>query len=248
MLASTDLILKHFGLDTTNRGIIIHFGGPLCAVSGVGASAASCVALARALNEKLQRNMSEDDINAAAFEGEKGYHGTPSGIDNTAATFGGLLKFQRSAIPNEKPIFETRKLIKPIRIVYASTGITSSTTKVVAEVASKKAADAAWYDALEHQYESVYERAEAAFGSGDWKQVGLLCNENHVLLQKLGVSCKELDDLVIAARNAGALGAKLAGTGQGGLMFAVCEDEKSQEQVLATLSKLAPQAWTTSFQ
>ena len=40
----------------------------------------------------------------------------------------------------------------------------------------------------------------------------------------------------------------MAGTGQGGLMFAVCDTEASQAQVLAALAKLAPQAWTTAFQ
>jgi mevalonate kinase len=32
-------------------------------------------------------------VNASAYEGEKGYHGTPSGIDNTSSTYGGVLKY-----------------------------------------------------------------------------------------------------------------------------------------------------------
>lgn len=121
MLKSCDLVLKCFDIDTNKHGVKITFGGELCCVSGVGASAASCVALARALNAKLGRNMNEHEINACAFEGEKGYHGTPSGIDNTCSTFGGLLKFQRSALPDGKPTFETLNLDKPVLLVYAST-------------------------------------------------------------------------------------------------------------------------------
>ena len=60
--------------------------------------------------------------------------------------------------------------------------------------------------------------------------------------------CKELDDLVLAARSAGALGAKMAGTGRGGLMFAVCgDDEALQDKVFSALSAVAPQVWKTSF-
>ena len=74
-------------------------------------------------------------VNAAGYEGEKGYHGTPSGIDNTAATFGGLLRFQRT---DDAPIFVKKRLRHPIRIVYASTGITASTSTVVGDVKAKK--------------------------------------------------------------------------------------------------------------
>ncbi len=44
---------------------------------------------------------------------------------------------------------------------------------------------------------------------------------NHAYLQKLGVSSPQLDSLVIAAHNAGALGAKLSGGGRGGNMIAL---------------------------
>jgi len=90
------IVLKHFNLDPMKRGIKIHFGGDLTAVSGIGASAAQVVALSRAIGVADQMNLSDEAVNAAGYEGEKGYHGTPSGIDNTAATYGGLLKFQRT--------------------------------------------------------------------------------------------------------------------------------------------------------
>jgi mevalonate kinase len=43
----------------------------------------------------------------------------------------------------------------------------------------------------------------------------------HTLLQQMGVSSPELDHLVAAARQAGALGAKLSGAGRGGNMIAL---------------------------
>ena len=65
------------------------------------------------------RELSEEQVNAAGYEGGKGYHGTPSGIDNTASTYGGVLRFQRT---NGAPVFQIKHLGEPVRIVYASTG------------------------------------------------------------------------------------------------------------------------------
>ena len=139
------LVLKHFKLDPAKRGIKLTFGGDLTCVSGIGASAAQAVSMARAIAAVESLDLSEEEINAAGYEGEKGYHGTPSGIDNTAATFGGVLKFCRT---DADPIFTMKSLPSAVRIVYASTGITSRTSKVVADVRAKKEADPAWFDAL----------------------------------------------------------------------------------------------------
>jgi mevalonate kinase len=50
-------------------------------------------------------------------------------------------------------------------------------------------------------------------------------DENHRLLQAIGVSCPTLDALVQAARQGGALGAKLSGAGRGGNMVALVTEE-----------------------
>ena len=242
-----DLVLNHFKIFGKGKKAKLTFGGTLCCASGIGASAAQVVALARAVKETMPEfaNLTEDEINAAGYEGEKGYHGTPSGIDNTAATFGGLLKFQRT---DGEPIFEKKAIKEPIRIVYASTGITSSTTQVVGDVRAKKEADEAWFDDLLTKYVALAEQGEKAIEDSDMEKLGELLNENHKLLQDLTVSCKELDDLVAAAREAGAIGAKMSGTGRGGLMLALTPTEESQNAVAEVLEKIAPQVWKTTFQ
>jgi mevalonate kinase len=238
------LVLKHFNLQ--DKGVKLTFGGDLCCVSGIGASAAQVVSLARAIKQTVPLDgLTEAEINAAGYEGEKGYHGTPSGIDNTAATFGGLLRFQRT---DGDPIFEKKKIKVPIRIVYASTGITASTTAVVGDVRAKKEKDPEWFDGLMKRYLALVEKGEKAMDEGDLTELGKLLDENHTLCQELTVSCKESDDLVEAARKAGAIGAKMSGTGRGGLMLALTPSEEVQTAVAEALEKLAPQVWKTSFQ
>jgi mevalonate kinase len=48
---------------------------------------------------------------------------------------------------------------------------------------------------------------------------------NHALLDALGVGHPALSRLVLAARTAGAFGAKMTGAGGGGCMVAVCPKE-----------------------
>ena len=60
--------------------------------------------------------------------------------------------------------------------------------------------------------------------------------KNHAYLQELTVSSPELDRLVEAARQAGALGAKLSGGGRGGNMITLVEPEKA-ETVAASLKE-----------
>jgi mevalonate kinase len=242
---ATELVLKHLGFDSAKRGVKITMGGDLCCVSGIGASASSCIAIARAVSTAMGQNLSEEEINGAGYEGEKGYHGTPSGIDNTSACYGGILKFQRT---EGDPTFEMQSLPQKCCIVYASTGITASTTEVVGDVRAKKEADPAWWDGLMDKYKSIVTEAETALQKGDWKRLGELCDKNHTLCQDLTVSCSELDELVDIARSAGAWGAKMSGTGRGGLMLAITPGEDLAKKVAAALEQKAPQVWMTTLQ
>ncbi|MCL5996335.1 MAG: hypothetical protein M1546_09800 [Chloroflexi bacterium] len=62
-------------------------------------------------------------------------------------------------------------------------------------------------------------------------------NDNHVLLQQLGVSCRELDHLCSVARAAGALGAKMSGGGRGGNMIALARDADHARQLREALQQ-----------
>ena len=79
-------VIKYLKIDIESQKLELTFAGNLIAASGVGASAAQCTSLARALNDTFSLNLDDEKINEAAYEGEKAYHGTPSGIDNTAST------------------------------------------------------------------------------------------------------------------------------------------------------------------
>eukprot|EP01060_Flectonema_neradi_P022677 TRINITY_DN3091_c0_g1_i3.p1 TRINITY_DN3091_c0_g1~~TRINITY_DN3091_c0_g1_i3.p1 ORF type:complete len:344 (+),score=70.93 TRINITY_DN3091_c0_g1_i3:55-1086(+) len=230
-----DLVINHLQLDLSQQGIEIVLGGPLVPTSGIGASASNVTALARALSHSFDLNLNNDEVNAAAYVGEGGYHGTPSGIDNTAATFGGLLSFRRT---KDGPKFS--KITTPAKgfLVVVSTGITASTTTVVGEVRSIRQSCPLMFEHMMTQYQQILDRSTKALAEGDWDTVGRLMNENHLLLKKLGLSIPELEKIIKAATASGAIGAKLSGTGRGGIAVALCSDAASQQHVAEELKKL----------
>ncbi len=63
--------------------------------------------------------------------------------------------------------------------------------------------------------------------AGNLEMLGNLMNQNHGLLQDLGVSHPMLDQLTEIAVSTGALGAKLSGAGGGGNMIALVNPEQS---------------------
>ena len=230
---SMERILKAAGIDLAKNPIKITLGGDLIAASGIGASAASCTAIARALSDEFNLGFSDERINEIAYEGEKGYHGTPSGIDNTAATYGGLIWFVRG----EPNVIERMEIAKPVEIVMGNTGLVADTAAAVKEVRERKEKYPKKYAKLFKEAEDLVHGARKALESYDLEAGGRLMDENHKLLQAIEVSCKELDFLVDLARGQGALGAKMTGGGLGGNMVALTPGSDLQERVARAIEK-----------
>ncbi len=234
-IESIERMLKSMNMST-ETAMNIWLGGDLPGFSGLGASAASSVAIARAIAQEFGLKFSDERINEIAYEAEKAYAGNPSGIDNTAATFGGLLWFKKN-MAGGPDTFEKISIQKPVEIIIASTGIVANTKAMVEGVAQRKKTNPQKYDPLFKQAETVALTGRKALLSFDLKKVGELMNENHNLLQEIGVSCKELDHLVDVARKQGALGAKLTGGGGGGCMTALTPGRELQEKVASAIEK-----------
>ncbi|OLS23238.1 MAG: Mevalonate kinase [Candidatus Heimdallarchaeota archaeon LC_3] len=238
-------VIDFMKIDTETQKLDIHFAGDLYAASGVGASAAQVASLARALNEEFKMGWNDEQINDAAYEGEKAYHGTPSGIDNAAATFGGLIWFERN-LSGGKNTIKSIESKKKIPLVIGNTGLTASTTEVVGDVKKIKEENSEEFDDYLIEYQKISEKAKKALEEGDVETIGKLMNLNHTLLQKITVSCKELDTLVDLARINGALGAKMTGTGRGGLAIAIAPNEETQDKIAKSFEENGFRAWKST--
>jgi mevalonate kinase len=190
--------------------------------SGLGSGAAVTVALTRVLASHFNHSMSDEQVNAFAYEIEKLHHGTPSGIDNTVVTYAQPVYFVK-----DQPI-EILHVGEPFTMVIADTGITAPTKQSVGDVRRLWVNDRSRWETIFDKIGEVSFTARRAIEAGKPELLGELMNENHTLLQRLTVSSPELDRLVEAARDTGALGAKLSGGGRGGNMIALVEPEKAE--------------------
>ena len=215
-------IAETIGID---ESLCVTLAGNLPVTSGgIGSSSAAAVAVTKAFNEYAQKHMTLEQINRCAFEGECCIHGTPSGIDNTAATYGGICMFQAGY---RLPL----NIVSPMYFVIADSGIASDTKIVISALQNFFARDAYNKQKILAQYKEIISASEQALQQEDLAVIGLLMNKNHALLQDMGISSESLDNMVTIARHAGALGAKMTGTGRGGIVIALAKDVRQQYHI-----------------
>ena len=209
------LASEYFGLSNPKGILAIRSDIPIA--GGLGSGAAVSAAAIRALASLFGREITNDELNRLIFEVEKIHHGTPSGIDNTVVVY-------------ERPVYyrkgnELRFLTvgQPCHFVIADTGRASMTREAVNLVRQGYDKQGSETEAIFQKISSVVVNALSALERGMHSQVGELMSENHLLLQQLGVSSNELDQLVDVSVTAGAMGAKLSGGGLGGNMIALVD-------------------------
>ena len=217
LLHLTELPAKTLQIETT-----------IPIASGLGSGAACSVAVIRAFFDEYQCDFNDAEVSAIAFEIEKYYHGSPSGLDNTTISFGKPVYFQKEMG------FEILQLGTKLNLIVADTGIQSVTSVVVQDVKTNYLKN--------HRYlkeiGQIAKKARPAIEKGNISEIGLLMNENHELLKKIDVSCYELDLAVETARKNGALGAKLTGAGRGGNFIALAENPSDMARIKESLKQI----------
>ena len=231
---SIDRILEVMNIDVKRNPIKITVEGTLLAGSGVGASAASCVSLARALNAEFNLGYPTEEINRVAWQGEFPYHGVASGVDNTASTYGGLLLFY---LKNGQQHFEKIKTPQSFEIVLANSGITANTAALDEFIEVQKKDNPELFGTRLKTIVSQGSDMKQALEAGDLETVGKIMTENHKLLIDMDMSHKTLDYLCKLALEKGALGAKVTGGGRGGYMVALTPGKELQEKVASAFDK-----------
>ncbi len=209
--------------------------------SGLGSGAAVTVAILRALSAHLEHPLSDEQVNQFAYEIEKLYHGTPSGIDNTVVTYARPVYFVRG-----QPL-QTFRAGAPFTLVIADTGIPAPTKESVGDVRKLWEADKTRWEKVFDQIGGIANQARDAIEKGNSKELGRLMDANHALLQELTVSSTELDRLTEVARRSGASGAKLSGGGRGGNLIALVEADKAAQVAGSLLSAGAKQTIITEI-
>jgi mevalonate kinase len=181
--------------------------------AGLGSSAAVTTAGIDAGTRELGVELSPEEIADRAYRAELDVQdGEASRADTFCSATGGAVRVEGD---------DCRAIEAPdLPFVIGFDGGAGDTGELVAGVRALREEYDFAADAVE-SIGDVVRSGEQALQAGDVEELGRLMNFNHGLLEALGVSSRSLDEMVWAARDAGAHGAKLTGAGGGGCVVAL---------------------------
>jgi len=203
-------VLREF--DAHDVGVRIRSSLP--ASAGLGSSAAIVVAAVMAVSSHQGCSLTLKEIASLSFRLERQVQdGLASPTDTALATYGGYLKISSEISPLDLP---------PLELLVGYTGVPHNTKSEVEKVQKLKKRYPDLFDHIFQAIGAISLRAIPLIKDQNGAEIGELMNINHGLLEAIGVSSRELDELVYACRGAGgALGAKITGAGGGGCMIAI---------------------------
>nr|POE82765.1 putative mevalonate kinase [Quercus suber] len=220
---------------------------------GLGSSASVSVCMAAALllqcralagpHPDQMTKESEDQlerINRWAFVGEMLIHGNPSGVDNTVATNGHAVLFQRPDYTKPPEVTILRDFPE-LPLLLIDTCQPKSTASEVAKVGALKAAHPRVAEGIFDAIDAIVRSAHDLVTHEDFdpksptniQHLGELMSVNHGLLTGLGVSHPKLERLRYLVDQAGVGWTKLTGAGGGG-----CAITLMKPQTAAALTQL----------
>ncbi|AYG01816.1 MULTISPECIES: mevalonate kinase [Lactococcus] len=209
---------------------------------GLGASASLATAITRAIYDFFDTELLEKDLIFYANFSENITHGKSSGID--VAT-----------VNSEHPLwFIKDEAIEPFElnlhgfIVIGDTGVHGFTSQAINIVREKLVEEKQVTQAYIDQLGDLAKASKSFLMTNKLSELGQVMNKAHSVLSSLGVSHPRLETLVDVALKNGALGAKLTGSGLGGVMVALAENEKDAIRISQRLLKSgAKNTWIYSF-
>lgn len=203
---------------------------------GLGSSAAVATATVRGLFAYHGKSASYKELMELVNISEVYAHGSPSGIDSAAVAAAQPIWFKKGE--QAEPI----SIGEPVQLVVADSGQVGDTYGAVQSVQERlRTAPEMVKASLSHIGQLAKEARHALF-SGSISHLGHVLNDAQAELRNIGVSNGVLNHLIKAANHAGALGAKLTGSGRGGCMFALAEDAIHAKKITAKLHEAGARA------
>lgn len=189
---------------------------------GFGSSSAVTVGVIKALSEIFEKKLDNKEIFNLSYNTILDVQGVGSGFDVAAAIWGGTIYFITGGKKVEPlPVGE-------LPLVVGYTGIKADTSTLVRQVADFYKKNKSLVGKVFESIEDIVNESRKALIRSDYEKLGKLMDENQMLLEKLGIGSSELSNLILAARKAGAYGAKLSGAGGGDCMIAFIPKDRGK--------------------
>lgn len=250
----TDLAEVYEGIRQLINRLLQHFNAQNLAFSlkitsnipqerGMGASAASAVAIVRAFFAFFEQPLTDQELQRWASIEEIITHGSPSGIDAATTTYTNPVWFVKGQ--NPIPI----NMNMAATLIIADTGVHGQTGLAISVVREQLQNEPLTTQTHLNMLGELTHQARETLATNDKVSLGRLMSQAQQHLSALDVSHPQLDNLVSAALEAGALGAKLTGGGVGGAMLALADTPASAKKIIAALEKAgAREIWSQTYQ
>ena len=200
--------------DAPQAGFEIWIESDIPLGAGLGSSAAVACAAIDAGCRELGVALAPEEIADRAYRVEAAVQdGEASRADTFCSAMGGAVRVEGDDCSRVEGVGN-------LPFVIGYDGGAGDTGELVAGVRALRAEYEFAADTVEAIGDVVRE-GESVLGTEDTETLGELMDFNHGLLAALGVSSRSLDTMVWAARDAGAIGAKLTGAGGGGCIVAL---------------------------
>lgn len=228
-LSVLDYIYEVFSQFNIQQGfdLIININLPLGA--GLGSSAAVTVSTIAVIAKFTNVDLSKKEIAKMAHNIEINVQKVASPIDTALSTYGGFIYLDTDSNVNKITTDINLELIVAYTQKRGNTGLLVDSVKKEYEK---------YPQILENIFNTVEiltNQAKSALENQDKTLIGDLMNINQGLLDSIGVNTIELSDMIYVARNEGAYGAKLTGSGGGGSI--VVYAPKNTKQIFEKLNK-----------
>ncbi|KAH8400888.1 hypothetical protein KR009_001630 [Drosophila setifemur] len=225
---------------TLQTGFQVQVDSELNVGAGLGSSASFGAALATTFlilaghfdRESYLLEENQALISTWAYESERVNHGTPSGLDNTVCTYGGMLRYVKGQG------FQSLRIQKPLNILLVDSRVSRSTADIVAKVrhlgeSFPQLIEAIWQACEELVTAAVplYESfGNAQDDSAKFEKLERLFQINNDLLKAIGVSHPKLEQIFTIAFKRGFF-SKLTGAGAGGYAIVLLPENYERNEV-----------------
>jgi mevalonate kinase len=207
--------------------------------SGLGSSAAVSAAVAGAVMVFLGKPLHKEDVNTIAFAVEQRVHGDPSGGDNTACTYGGLLWFEKKPAGNNMEVLSftlSPHVAEKFCLIF--TGKPDETTgEMVAKVKEQKEKLGNTFATILNHQEKLTKQLQNALQKKDTKHITEIIQAAEANLELLGVVSPSTQALIRSIEKAGGA-AKICGGGgyahASGVVLAFHEHPNRLRQIVET--------------
>ena len=242
MLGTKRLIQEILGSFHQNQAAFkIKITSTIPSERGMGSSAATAIAVTRSLYHYFHRSLNHTQLLRVSNVEEKVTHGNPSGID--AATAGSRLPVY--FIPG-KPI-QSIPINLNGSLVIADSGVKGRTDIAVNSVHQEIENHPTTGSMIINRLGKLARGVKQDLKNNQIQQLGQAMNQAQEYLSQLGVSTDKLNHLIKIAKQNGAYGAKLTGSGLGGCIIALTPTQKAAQVADHLLKAGAVNTWIQPF-